>query len=51
MKEHEPEHIQDAEETERQEYSKFEASRKKEKPAEMGSLGALLKAKMAEKKK
>jgi small subunit ribosomal protein S1 len=42
---------EDAEETERQEYSKFAASRKKEKPAEMGSLGALLKAKMAEKKK
>lgn len=42
---------EDAEATERQEYSKFVASQKKEKSAEMGSLGALLKAKMAEKKK
>ncbi len=42
---------EDAEETERKEYSEFVASKKKQKPAELGSLGALLKAKMAEKKK
>lgn len=42
---------EDAEETERREYSEFVASKKKKKPAELGSLGALLQAKMAEKKK
>ncbi len=41
---------EDAEEIERQEYTKFVAGKKKKKDAELGSLGALLKAKMAEKK-
>lgn len=42
---------EDAEKTERQEYTNFVADSKKEQPAELGSLGALLKAKMAEKDK
>ncbi len=43
---------EDKEEIERQEYTKFISEKKKAKaPSEMGSLGALLKAKLEEKKK
>jgi small subunit ribosomal protein S1 len=42
---------EDAAEKERQEYTQFIAAKPKEKSADTGSLGALLKAKMAEKKK